>query len=546
MSAEDLAAALTSRTAIVCEGDEEEEGADHVTMPLTVPEACDNRGALITTIHRILLQFLHARVEGAIDAATTSRGGFVISLVRMPSCQDAGGGLDDLCAQYCLERQRHFLLNALQQEPLDTSPSSSLLASAVAETTETVELFESVPSGLMPTIERHSRGLSSAIMGNGGDGDLCAALGASHGGNNSSRWRLTASSTFEVRHSTDDIGVDHASSTWRAYRANGLIRADKCAAGKPPYELTQLLRASASSILREAFLSNTRGPRSSAATISSSHCGKLRLDLSALFASLADADCRLVASIEMIREEGASVRSSQLHLLQQLRSLLPFAVASLPANASQHDTGAKSTRLPTLNDPIAASLFPSTSASQPAQPPQQHTTQSLTNPHPAPPTGGDSLIELMELRMWTPRGPVWSSFACTLLSDDNELLLLHSSHPPYSASFNAAMITSVRTLTEGGSKGSKRPTDTLAEDDEEEDQSPGGWPGYSPNTLPSPDEPRLLSIRIKRPRVNASASGRARTAKMGEDAQPACTQQLSGWWFCSDGGMEGCGEYTFA
>ena len=61
--------------------------------------------------------------------------------------------------------------------------------------------------------------------------------------------------------------------------------------------------------------------------------------------------------------------------------------------------------------------------------------------------GHQVLTSLMELRTWSQRGAIWAPVTCTLLSDE-ELLLQHTGHPPYSASIASSMITSV-TVTVG-------------------------------------------------------------------------------------------------
>ena len=604
-----LVAALTTRGLTLGSSVDDE----NVRMPLTVAEARENRHALSASIHRLVLDWIQSRSDAALLSPTGSPDVSptgserpthaavtrVISLVEIPTLPRGGtlgDELDRLCTSLCWERTRAFLIDALRRPYMDMgpaaggSPGSHIAATcalaavrehdaAARASAAVLALLEGKPDGVLTAIERHAR-LTVA----GGDGDLAATLSTSH--SRSQRWRLTPEA-FLVRHTGDEdsrttsSGSSEAHGGWRTYRWHGLVREDQWGGGRPLHEVTRLLRTSSSSIVREVLEAPRR--RQSALGSSSgacmSRCARMRLDLAALFTSLACSDVSLVACLRLrtpseLLAEGLAdehvaepgTRSCHLDLLRQLRSLEPYAASSL-ANDGERTAAAdrklSSTKLPLLSTVRHLEPAEATEAAEDEEEGHEHdhhcsaersrgkvtiaplpsatneTPGTIGPPRPLRPAesrrvvasyeGGRQLLSsLMELRMWSRRGPIWAPFTCSLLSDD-EVLLLHAEHPPYAASLTAPMITAVTAAPERAPARSL--DESLDEDSLAESSAAGGGGGALVLTITAhgrdlvlrhPDDKvleRWERALSQRARLNSTAGPRSSTARMSNESQ---------------------------
>ena len=459
---------------------------------------------------------------------------------RDGACADGGGaGLDVLIANLCAEKQNAFLLSALRAQPgsggppsladgtavahgaplpVASGPSQGLLEAAESASREVLGLIEGIPRGLLATIDHHSRTPAHASH------ELCASLQAAHRQN--PRWGVQPGA-FSVRHSSAFLGgmEEPDTSAWAtvAYPVHGMLAAAKhdeaCArlmgcradgSAGVVQQLTRLLRSSSVRLLSEDLMAEAEDdvlaekrpmaagappPHSTRAAAGwpsrALRCGQARRQLSQLFASFSTAGCTVVACAAVPSGGTASVRSSQLHFLCQLRSFAPLIAA---ARLSEAPCG----KPPPPSEGVAATSSPAACAANTSALRSLSEErgldggdllhggalelhgQPMPNEQP-PPLRGESgdeecvaaarsvgigasrrmveasldgqqiLTSLLELRTWSQRGPRWAPLLCTLLSDD-ELMLLHTEHPPYAASISTALLTRVTLDDEAANK----------------------------------------------------------------------------------------------
>ena len=293
-----LAEALTQRT-LRAYGDCD---FGRYAAPLYPDEAVGARDALARAVFSRVFSRIAQQADASLRDPTRPAGAnpppAVASLLDLAGLERGSHvGLEELCANYCLEKQHHLLLQAVLG-----ARGGARQASLTAEQQDSqtiLGLFEQVPLGLLRAIDQHAKAPGAT------DSGLSAQLAAAHARN--PRW-CEQRDGFLVRHLAGngaEIMYDP-----QGFRA--------CNDDAVPWDLKQLLSSSTCVLLQGT-------PESGAGPERSSVCQNIMRQMSELMGTLSRSDCAFLVCVRPCAPGAAGFE--ERCVMEQLRLLGAVAIA---------------------------------------------------------------------------------------------------------------------------------------------------------------------------------------------------------------------------